>query len=63
MPYVFFSFATFIKNACIAQYIPNSLSSQLGIFQSTRLGTKHLNQDFAPQILFKEELCSLFRHI
>ena len=38
-----FSFATFGKNACIVQYIPNSLSSQLGIFHSTRLGAKHLN--------------------
>ena len=45
------------------QYIPNSVSSQLGIFQSTWLGAKHLNQDFTPQILFEEECCFLFRHI
>ena len=45
------------------QYIPNSLSSRLGIFQSTRLGAKHLNRDFTPQILFEEEFCFLFRHI
>ena len=58
-----FSFATFGKNACIVQYIPNLLSSQLGIFQSTRLGAKHLNRDFTPQILFEEEFCFLFRYI
>ena len=45
------------------QYIPNSLSSRLGIFQSTRLGAKHLNRDFTPQILFEEVFCFLFRHI
>ena len=59
----FFSFACFGKNGCIVQYIPNSLSSRLGIFQSTRLGAKHLNRDFTPQILFKEEFCFLFRYI
>ena len=59
----FFSFASFGKNACIVQYIPNSLSSQLGIFESTWLGAKHLNWDFTPQILFKEEFCFLFKYI
>ena len=62
-PHVLFSFATFGKNACIVQYIPNSLSSWLGIFQSTRLDAKHLNQDFTPLILFEEEFCFLFRYI
>ena len=59
----FFPFASFGKNAYIAHYIPNSLSSRLGIFQSAQLGTKHLNRDFTPQILFEEEFCFLFRNI
>ena len=58
-----FFFASFGKNACIVQYIPNFLSSQLGIFQSAWLGANHLNQDFTPQILFEEEFCFLFRNI
>ena len=62
-PHVLFSYSTFGKNACIVQYILNSLSSWLGIFQSTRLGAKHLNRDFTSPILLKEELFFLFRHI
>ena len=58
-----FSFDTFFKHACIVQYIPNLLSSRLGIFYSTRLGAKHLNRDFIQQILFEEEFCFLFRYI
>ena len=58
-----FPLPPFGKDACIEQYIPNSLSSQLGISQSTRLDAKHLNRNFTPQILFEEEFCFLFRHI